>query len=206
MRFVNGNGELDGRTYTRTYAEEVRQALSALDGVLNGDKAIYASSELTTGRRFYELLRAHGARDAAELHGKLGEADYQRLLWDPNLAATNAFARALRQHHAPGELVVTPGPFSAPGWSQQEYLAFWETLLRTRVKAAWFNDGWEYSNGCAFEFAVASDAGLPTCDVAGRALTVEAGRERLEAAARELEAAGFDASRLRQSLGWLAAL
>ncbi|HVT17709.1 MAG TPA: hypothetical protein VHQ90_16215 [Thermoanaerobaculia bacterium] len=112
MRFVNSTGELDGRTYTRTYAEEVRQVLTAIDGVLNGDKAIYASSELTTCRKLYELLRAHGVRDAAELHEKL----------------------------------------------------------------------------------------------AGRALTVEAGRERLDAAAGELDAAGFDAIKLRQSLAWLATL
>src|SRR5438270_142013 len=102
MRFINAKGELDGLEHPRTYAEEVRQALSAMDGILNGDRAVYASSELTTGRRLYALLRAHGASDAAELRRKLGDDEYRRVLFEPNLAAAAAFARSLRQRRPPG--------------------------------------------------------------------------------------------------------
>jgi len=203
MRFINDKGELDGLEHPRTYAEEVRQALSAMDGILNGDRAVYASSELTTGRRLYALLRAHGASDAAELRRKLGDDEYRRVLFEPNLAAAAAFARSLRQRLAPGELVVSPGPFAACGWSQPEYLGFWETLLRTRIKAVFFNDGWQYSTGCSFELAVAGSAGCAAYDAAGGELSLAAGGALVAAAARELEAAGFDATGLRRNLALL---
>jgi hypothetical protein len=54
----------------------------------------------------------------------------------------------------------------------------------TRIKALYFSDDWEHSNGCAFEFSVASDAGISTFAAAGRPLTREEGCRRLEAAAR----------------------
>lgn len=205
MSFLNADGRLDGQAHARTYGEEVRIVLSALDCVLDGELAVYASSELTSGRRLYGLLRAHGVRTAQELEQRLGEQEVGRLLRQPNLAAAVAFARDLRQRSAGRGMVVTPAPFTSPGWNQQEYLALWELLIRSRFKAVYFNAGWYYSNGCAFEFTVAQDAGLPTYDAAGQPLDLAAGRAHLESAARELELDGFDASGLRQGLDRLAA-
>jgi hypothetical protein len=205
LRYLNPNGELDGLRHGRTYGEEVRIELSLLDCALNGEQAVYASSELTSGRRLYELLRQHGVPDLPALREKLGAPEVDRLLWQPNVADAAAFARSLRERFGGRELVVTPAFFSASGWIQVEYLAFWETLIRTRFKALYFQHDWEYSNGCAFEFAVAQSANLPTFDAGGQPLGRAAGTERLEAAAREVAGAGFDPGGLRQALGWLGA-
>jgi hypothetical protein len=205
LRYLNRDGELDGRGHGLTYGEEVRLAVTLLDGVLNGEQAVYGSSELTTGRRLYELLRSHGARDLTALQEKLGQAETDRLLLQPNIAAAAAFARDLRERSGRRELVVSPAFYSAPGWNQVEYLAFWETLIRSRFKAVYFNHAWEYSNGCAFEFAVAQSAGLPTFDGDGRPLPGAEGIERLTRAAHEVAAAGFDAGGLREALDWLGA-
>jgi hypothetical protein len=205
LRYLNPNGELDGLAHGRTYGEEVRIELSLLDCVLNGERAVYASSELTSGRRLYELLRQHGARDLPALREKIGAAEVERLLWQPNVAAAAAFARSLRERLGGRELVVTPAFFSASGWNQAEYLAFWEILIRTNFKALHFHQDWEYSNGCAFEFAVAQSERMPTFDAAGRPLDRAAGTERLAAAVRALTGAGFDPAGLRQALSWLGA-
>lgn len=194
---------LDVPSYTRTHREEVDIILSAIECVLNGDKAVYASSDLTTGRRFYRLLREWGVRDSAGLRDKLGEAGYRAQLLEPNAAAANAFARDLRQRLGGDTLVITPAPLTAPGWSQQDYLAFFETLIRTRIKAAFFNDGWEYSNGCTFEFVVARHAGLPTFDANHRPLDRAGGLELIEQAAREVESDGIEPVGLRRHLALL---
>jgi hypothetical protein len=73
-------------------------------------------------------------------------------------------------------------------------------VIRTRIKALHFSDGWEYSNGCAFEFAVGRDAGLPSFDATGRPLSPEDGRARLAGAVRDLEAEGFDAAGVRSAI------
>ena len=202
MRFYNSNGELDATARTRTFAEELASALSAMDCVLNGEKAIYASSELTTGRRLYELMREAGVRDRRELHRKLGEAEWKRRLWDPNLAEALELARNVRPRSG-GGLVLTPGPYAASGWSQPEYLTLWETVVRTRIGRVVFGRDWQYSNGCAFEFAVAMDAGLPVFDEDGTPISLEQGRALIAAAAAEIEADGFDATELRRCLARL---
>ncbi len=198
MTFYNQSNELEQAKYTRLYREEAEIAFSALDCVLNGEKAIYASSELTTGARFYQALREYGVKTAKDLKQKLGPEWYQINIWDRNVAAANAFAAEVRARLA-GPFVITPAPFAAPGWSQPEYLAFWEALIRTRIKAAWFNSNWQFSNGCTFEFAVAQDSGLPTFDAEGKPLDLHRGIQLVAEAVRLLEADHFDTAKLREN-------
>jgi hypothetical protein len=200
MPFYNFHGELDPLPHSRTFGEESRMILLALDCVLNGEKAVYASSELTTGPRLYSLLRERGLKDAAALRRVLGEEEFQRLIWNPNAAEADAFARELRRRIPDRPMVVTPAPFLAPGWNQEEYLAFWETAIRTRFRALYFSDDWEWSHGCTFEFAVARDAGLPTYTQAGQVLELAQGIDLIVRAAKALEAEGFDSSGLRENL------
>lgn len=202
MHFYNQNGELEAIPHTRTYGEELAIMLSAFDCLLNGGKALYASSELTTGKRLYDLMREVGVWTAEDLRAKLGEEEYQRRLWAPNFAEALDFARQVRERSA-GRLVLTPAPFAARGWSQPEYLALWETLIRTRIEELFFGPGWEYSTGCVFELSVALDQGLPARDADGAWIDLRTGIERVSAAAAELEALGFDVSELHLSLSRL---
>jgi len=162
MRFID-SAKLT-RTFSRSYYEEAALALSAIDCVLNGEKAIYASSELTTGRRVQAVLREIGAPSSNRLRERLGASDYNARVWTPNIESATTFARHLREVAGGGPPVLTPAPFSAPDWNQQEYLAFWEELIRTRAAGIAFNAGWEFSSGCTFEYLVAGSAGLPTWD------------------------------------------
>ncbi|HEU4558506.1 MAG TPA: hypothetical protein VFS20_11685 [Longimicrobium sp.] len=187
--------DLDTRSYSRLYHDERKMAFSAMDCVLNGEKGIYASSALTTGTRAYELLDDHGVRSMREL-----EEPHRDALLTANMEEAGRFAARLRERLGGHELVITPAPFAAPGWTQAEYLAFWEELIRTRVKAVYFNDGWELSNGCTFEYAVAREAGVATFAADGSALPPDAAAGMMERAAAEVEARGYDASRLRINL------
>lgn len=203
MPFYNPHGELDAIPHSRPYREEAEMARLAIDCVLNGEKAVYASSELTTGPRLFQLFEEYGVRDIAALKAALGDEGWRKRLWAPNVAEANAFARELRDRIPGRSLTVTPAPYSAPGWNQEEYLALWESLIRTRFRAVCFSDDWEYSNGCTFEFAVAWDAGLPTFDAQGHDLGLLAGIALIERAVREIESEGFDASGLRLNLARL---
>lgn len=175
------------RTFSRSYSEEADIAFSAIDCVLNGEKAVYASSELTTGRRVNSMLREIGARHSSELRPTLGDENYVARIWNPNVAAAISFARNLYRLLGRNDFVVTPAPFTAPGWNQSEYLAFWEQLIRSRIKAVYFNKGWEYSNGCVFEFLVALDCGLPTYDAEGNPLAYSTAMSLLESAISTLQ-------------------
>ncbi len=193
---------LSNSEFTRHHHAEVEMVFSGIDCVLHRDKAIYCSSELTTGWRLYEALRRLHLKTADELRKR---EDEWRRLWDANCQAAIEFAGCVRSGLRDQTMVITPAPFSAPGWSQQEYLGFWEELLRTRIVSAWFNLNWEYSNGCTFEFAVAQDAGLPAYDTDGNTLERKSGIERISRAIEQLEAEGFDTTKLRENLARLCA-
>lgn len=192
--------------FTRLYREEVEMVFSGLDCALIREQAVYCSAELTTGARLYAALREHKVKTRAELREKMGQAWFHANLWEPNVNAAIEFAKSVRSALGAGTMVITPAPFEAPGWSQPEYWAFWERLLRTRIKSAWFNHNWQFSNGCAFEFAVAQDAGLPTLDHEGQALDLLVGIELVKDAINKLDSEGFDTSRQRENLDRLSAV
>jgi hypothetical protein len=186
--------------FTRLYREEIEISFSALDCVLNGEKAIYASTELTSGLRVYSAMRDCGVKTVAELKERKGPGWYTENIWDANLRVGAEFAAGIRANLGGKPLVITPGPFSAPEWTQQEYLAFWEKLIRTRIGAVWFNLNWQYSNGCTFEFSVALDAGLEMFDHQGRRLDRQAAVQLIEAAIHSLRGDGFDVTKLCENL------
>jgi hypothetical protein len=188
------DADLDTRSYSRLYREESAIAFSAMDTVLNGEKGVYASSALTSGERAYSQLKELGFAKFSEL-----DEPHRTALLKGNVEGAVAFARRLRDQ-LKGELVISPGPYSAPGWTQAEYLDFWEQLIRTRVKAVYFNEGWEYSNGCTFEFAIALERGVPTFDSRLQPLSAEVAILRVESAARDVQGRGFDPQQLRTNL------
>jgi hypothetical protein len=186
--------------FTRLYQEEVEIVFSGIDCVLNNERAIYCSSELTTGARLYDALREYKLKTAAELRKKRGDAWYSANIFDANVKLGKEFAQCVRSLLSDNTMVITPAPFLAPTWTQPEYLFFWETLLRTRIKSAWFHRNWQFSNGCTFEFAVARDAGIPTLDHNGKTLDLDQAMQLIGFAIRRLDADGFDTSRLGENL------
>lgn len=177
--------------------------LSGIDCVLNGEKAVYCSTELTTGTRLYGALREHKCKNTADLRATMGEAWFKNTIVDANARSANQFARQVRALLRGTELVVTPAPFAAPGWSQPQYLAFWETFLRTRVKCVWFEKDWQFSNGCVLEFATAHDVKLPALDHSGNALGLGQATQLIESAIQQLKNDGFDAAELSREFAAL---
>jgi hypothetical protein len=134
---------------------------------------------------------------------KLGPEWFQSNIFEANMRAAMDFAKSVREGLGNSTMAITPAPFAARDWSQPEYLGFWETLIRTRIKSVWFNHNWQYSNGCAFEFAVALHAGVPTMDCCGDALGSEKAIQLLEGAVDRLSTEEFDTTKLRETLSRL---
>ena len=193
---------------TRMWQEEVQMLLSLLDCVVLDKEAVYASSEFTTGRRLYELCRQYNMTTKEELKKRLGK-EYERQLLLPNREEGIRFARRLREF---GHVVVlTPNPFQADplrlegqNWSQDEYLEFWKMIIQTKCQAVYFNEGWEFSDGCTFEYCVGSDMGLSLFDHLGNPLPREKAADLIWKAVQILEADGFTVAKLRENWGRLA--
>jgi hypothetical protein len=190
----------DREKYTRCYCEEVEMALSAIDCALNRERAIYCSTELTSGRRLYEALRKNKCQNKTELKAKMGEEWIKENIERVNFENARKFAEYVRNTIGDNATVITPAPLHVPGWEQPEYNDFWRSLLRSRIKFAWFNSNWQFSNGCTFEFGIAQEVGLRTLDRNGNRLERSAGIKLMRRAIQTLNDQGFDASELCKNL------
>src|SRR4051812_9564651 len=112
--------------------------LSAMDCVLSkDDKAIYCSSELSSGFRLFEELKGRKLKSVAELKRQQGEEWFTENIWNVNVRYAKEFAASIHRSH-PGAVVITPAPLKVQGWGQPDYTAFWDELIRTRVREVHF--------------------------------------------------------------------
>jgi hypothetical protein len=181
---------------TRTWQEETNMLLSMIDCLVLDREAVYASSEFTTGKRFYELCRQHNVRTKEDLKKQLGK-EYETKLLLPNKEEGIGFARRIRGFGR-DMVVLTPNPLFAPGWSQPEYLGFWEEVIQRKCHTVYFNEGWEYSNGCTFEYLVGAMRNMPLLDHIKNPLPIERAREMTRQAIASLEKEKFSVPKLRE--------
>lgn len=175
----------------------------AMDCLLNRKKAVYCSSELTSGLRAFYEMRKHGVKSSAGLKEKLGRDWFQKNIFDLNAKLTDDFAASIRRAQTGQTPVITPAPLYVKGWEQPEYNGFWKDLIHTRVESVRFNRNWQFSNGCTFEFVEAREARVRTLDVNGKVLTPRAAAELIEEAIRQF--VDLDTSTLQENLHRLVA-
>lgn len=192
----------------RKVIDEIKMSMSAFDCMLPDDAAVYCSSDITTGKRFYyEVLKPHGVRSENELREKLGVDEFKRVQTDliqANVTRGVRFAEKLRERGLIN--VVTPGPYFAKCFDQQHYLYLWEWFIIKKVYEVRFNFDWEYSNGCTFEYAVAARKGIPRLDHEGNSLDLDTAIERVDAAVEELAKNGFLIEKLEHNFGLIKAI
>lgn len=185
----------------RKVIEEIKMTMTAFDCMVPDDAGIYCSSEITTGKRFYELLEKHAVKSKDNLKAKLGDEEFDRVygaFFDANVARGVAFAEKLRERGLIN--VVTPGPYYSRNFGQEHYLYVWEFFIRKKAYEVRFAFEWEYSNGCSFECAVAFDKGIPCMDYKGHAISRADAIEKVTNAVEELKLKGFTVEKLEENL------
>jgi hypothetical protein len=175
----------------------------------------YLTMPVTTGRRFYEVLEAHGAADLDALLKASPDVLREEIIL-PNIAESVALAERVAARI--GLPLVVPGVFEArrQRWSQDEYMCLWMRLITGSVREVHLCDVWEYSNGGAAEYARAilirhrclpdRDAPMSVFDAAGEPVAIERGAGLLSSAIADLGRRGFGTAPLRRELSRLAGL
>ena len=193
---------------SRKVIDEIEMVMSAFDCVLPDDAGTYCSSDITTGKRFYfEFLLANGAKSDEDLKQKLGNARYKEIrteLIQTNVTRGREFTEKLRERGLVN--LVNPGPFFARGFEQQHYLYLWEWVIIKKIYQTYFNEDWQYSNGCTLEYAIATRKGIPRYDNLGNHLPLPEAIRMVEAAVGELKGKGLIVSKLDQNLTLLKSL
>ncbi len=185
----------------RPVTDEIEMVIKAFDCVVPDNKGVYCSSDVTTGKGLYRLLRQYGAHSRAELKEMLGEGPYAQVMDDlirKNIERGCRFTETLRQRGV--ENLINPGPFIGPGFEQEHYHYLWERVILKKVYEMWLNEGWEYSNGCTLEYAIAVRKGIPRLEHSGNVIELKEATERVAAAVAELQGYGIYDDNLAQNL------
>lgn len=147
--------------------------LQAWDCALVGSQVVYLSGPITTGPRYVRLLR-QGKSSAASME-QLRRKNIDDILLNVQ--------RLRKQRH---EIVIEPASLNLPAWSQSDYHLLWEHLIERHVALIILMPGWEYSAGCAIEFAHASKHGIPAETLSGSSVSVADGIAALTTACEDL--------------------
>jgi hypothetical protein len=81
------------------------------------------------------------------------------------------------------------------GWTQDDYRYLWGRVIEQYATTVVFIDGWQYSNGCSYEFLVSYQSASDHCplvlDENLKPLTLEQGLKLIRAAMSEMKEAGL---------------
>ena len=151
----------------------------------------YLSVPITTGRAYleYHAGAGQGAEGSASHGRKLARTDNER----------RAIAAAQRLRGKLPGTVIDPSRVAISDWEQDDYHIFWVEVIKRYSETVYFLDGWQYSDGCAIEFATAVQLGLPALTEHMKPLDPSDGRALLRSAIAEYVSVGLDPVRLRRA-------
>jgi hypothetical protein len=197
MRMKEGFPPLPKKT------KDIELILTGMKIAVNGRKVVYISLPITTGKRFLDWH--------ANFESNLGISDcaylreHKRHVVSPNRENVQKIMKGLEKKV--GRDIISPTLLrDLPGWTQDDYRTLWARVLKEYVNMVVFAEGWEYSNGCAYEFLVATQMGIRRVNEHLRPLSLDQGIRKISKAIQDMQRCDIAAEflkRVRQRLIFL---
>jgi len=176
---------------------QIETLAAVLATVVEGREAVYVSSPLTSGPRALEWHAASAAR--VEEDFETGSETFRRVVVGANREAASTFVHRLRSEI--DALVIDPTALpDVPGWGQPDYRYFWGEVIRRYASKVVFRGGWMYSNGCVYEFLIATESGATTVQEDLSSLNLEQGIALISGAIEETTVRGLSNEVLQEVL------
>lgn len=121
--------------------------------------ATYLAVPISSGPRFVEWHAHDGAQiDDSSRY----QQEHRRCVIQPNCDDAQMLAAHLGERLS--GVIINPSLLDVPNWTQEDYRSFWADIIQRFAKKVVFADGWQFSNGCAFEFLTAIQCGADRFD------------------------------------------
>src|SRR4030042_1737384 len=164
--------------------KDIELILTGVKIAVNGRNVVYISLPITTGKRFWDWH--------ADFEGNFEISDcayvrkHQKHVVAPNRENVQRIMKVIEKKV--GRDIISPTLLEdLPGWTQDDYRALWARVLKECVNMVVFAEGWEYSNGCAYEFLIATQVGIRTVDEHLRPLRLDQGIRKITKAIQEMQ-------------------
>jgi len=136
-----------------THEREIELLLNVLGSVVSDRSAAYVSTPITSGRRF---AKWSSGRDLdVDISQPETYQEFLREVLEPNSQHARQIIRRLRSLLR--KVLIDPTALKdIEGWTQDDYRVLWAGVIEQYTDTVFFLDGWQYSNGCTYEFLVAN--------------------------------------------------
>jgi hypothetical protein len=169
-----------------THQREIDALLNILGSVIVDHSAVYVSTPITSGRRFANWSSGHDVE--LDLSHPETYQEFLREVLEPNSKHARKIIHQLRSLF-PKALIDPTTLKDIEDWNQDDYRVLWGKVIEQYVATVVFLDGWQYSNGCNYEFLVANRLN-PRPSILKedlQPLTLEEGIESIESAVLDLQ-------------------
>jgi len=173
---------------------EIEALIELMRGVFPDRVALYVSAPIASGQRFVDWCARH--RNVAGIEEEQLQREHRNEVVAPNRNAASALVKRVRGVDS-GPVIDPTAVGDIEGWTQGDYRTAWARIIEEFARAVVFANGWEFSNGCCYEFLVATKAGIETLDESGRPITLATGVSMVRRAVSELSSRGLSAEFLR---------
>ena len=164
--------------------EDIALILAVLDSMFYERKVVYFSVPITTGKNFSDWHATFGKR--LVLSNPTYIKEHRRHVIEPNRTRVERIANLYSRKFK--RCMINPMLLKdLPGWTQDDYRALWSHIIENYVSTVIFADGWQYSNGCAYEFLIAHKTKIRTVDQRQSPLTLNKGIQLINSAINNME-------------------
>lgn len=185
-----------------TQEREIDSLLNVLGSVIVDHSGVYVSTPITSGRRFADW--SNGRDLDVDLSHPETYQEFRREVLEPNSRHARKIINKLRNLF-PKALMDPTALKDIDGWVQDDYRVLWAKVIEQYAGTVVFLDGWQYSNGCAYEFLVGN--GMPhrpsILKETLEPLTLEEGIRLIKAAVIDLNRSRLATDFLQQVLNQL---
>lgn len=136
-----------------THEREIDSLLNVLGSVIVDHSGVYVSTPITSGRRFADW--SSGRDFDVDLSHPETYQEFLKEVLEPNSQHARKIINKLRSLFS-GALIDPTALKDIDGWTQDDYRVLWAKVIKQYAGTVVFLDGWQYSNGCAYEFLIAN--------------------------------------------------
>jgi hypothetical protein len=174
--------------------KDIELILTGVKIAVNGRNVVYISLPITTGKRFWDW---HADLEAIlEISDCAYLREHQKHVVAPNRQNVQRIMKVIEKKV--GRDIISPTLLEdLPGWTQDDYRTLWARVLKECVNMVVFAEGWEYSNGCAYEFLIATQAGIRRVNEHLRPLRLDQGIRKITKAIQEMQRCNITAEFLK---------
>ncbi len=136
-----------------THERDVDLLVNILASLIEDHAGVYVSTPITSGRRFAEWSNSRDVE--IDLSHPETYQDFLREVLEPNSEHAKCVIKKLRGIFS--KALIDPTALKdIDGWNQDDYRYLWARVIEKYADTVVFLNGWQYSNGCAYEFLTAN--------------------------------------------------